>query len=132
VGQDAASERHHCRNTNVGSKPAGRTNNFVVKRTTIIGLTIIFGLIFSFYYYVIRDQQKLYATVKTDFADKYPNYQFVDCVVGEGDIVVAYVHVRFKETVDGKVKEEVWQYWDTDSVWLHKDKYLEQTKNKKE
>jgi len=103
-----------------------------VKRVLIIGALILAGLIFSFYYYVILDHQKLYEIVKTDFTDKHPNYQFIDCVVGEGDMIVAYVHVRFKEPGDDKIKEEVWQYWDTDSVWLHRDKYLELTKDKKD
>lgn len=51
--------------------------------------------------------------MKTDFADKYPNYEFIDCGVGEGDLAVAYVHVRFKRPGDDKIQEEVWQYWDT-------------------
>ena len=89
--------------------------------------------LFSFFYsYVIRDNQKLYETVKTDFIGKYPDYQFVDCAVGEGDMIVTYVHVRFKEPGDDKIREEVWQYWDTDGVWLHRDKYLEVKGDKKD
>jgi len=101
-----------------------------MKRILIIGTVIIVGLIAIFYINVIRDHEKLYETVKTDFADKHPDDEFIDCVVGEGDMVVAYVHVGFKKPGDDKIQEEVWQYWDTDSVWLHRDRYLKLTKNK--
>ncbi len=103
-----------------------------VKKVIIIGTIIFAGLIAMFYTYVIRDNQRLYETVKTDFADKHPDYEFIDCGVGEGDLVVAYVHVRYKKPGDDKIQEEVWQYWDTDSVWLHRDRYLELTKNKRD
>lgn len=97
-----------------------------------MGTIFFVGLIVIFYTFVIRDHNKLYEMVKTDFADKYPNYEFIDCGVGEGDLVVAYVHVRFKRPGDDKIQKEVWQYWDTDSVWLHRDKYLESTKDKED
>jgi len=103
-----------------------------VKKAIIIGTVIFLGLIFFFYSYITRDHQELYETVATDFARRYPDYQFVDCGVGEGDLVVAYVHVKFKKSGDEYIQEEVWQYWRTDSVWLHRDKYLELTKDKKD
>jgi hypothetical protein len=103
-----------------------------VKKILIIGTIFFVGLVVIFYTFVIRDHNELYETVKTDFADKYPTYEFIDCGVGEGDLVVAYVHVRFKRPGDDKIQEEVWQYWDTDSVWLHRDKYLELTKDKED
>jgi len=101
-----------------------------VKKILIIGTMFFVGLVATFYTFVIRDHNKLYETVKTDFADKYPNYEFIECGIGEGDLVAADVHVRFKRPGDDKIQEEVWQYWDTDSVWLHRDKYLELTKDK--
>lgn len=103
-----------------------------VKQILIIGTVLFVGLIAAFYSYVIRDNQKLYETVKADFAEKRPGYEFIDCGVGEGDIVVAYVHVKYKIPGDDKIQEEVWQYWDTDSVWLHRDKYVELTSKKRD
>ena len=103
-----------------------------MKKVLIIGTVIFVGLIFLFNSCGVHDRQVLYATVKKDFADKYPNYEFIDCVVGEGDLAVAYVHINFKKPGDDKIHEEVWQYWDKDSVWLHRDKYLELTKEKKD
>ena len=103
-----------------------------MKKIAIIGTVIFVGLILLFYAFVIPDNQRLFETVQTDFADIYPGYQFIDCGVGEGDIVVTYVHVKFKKPGDDKIQEEVWQYWDTDSAWLHRDKYLKLTKEKKE
>ena len=103
-----------------------------MKKTLIIGTLIFVGLVFFFYSAAVRKRQvlDLYDTVEADFADKYPTYKFIDCVVGEGDLVVTYVHVRFSKTGDDKIREEVWQYWDTDSSWLHRDKYLKLTKVK--
>ena|SRR5688572_18437845 len=103
-----------------------------MKKIAIIGTVIFVGLVSVFYSYVFRDNQELHETVKTDFVDKYPDYQFIDCSVGEGDLVVAYVHVKFKKPEDDKIQQEVWQYWDTDGGWLHRDKYLDVTKDKKE
>lgn len=100
-----------------------------MKKVLTIGTVFFVGLIVIFYTFVFRDHEKLYEIVKTDFAAKYPDYQFIDCGVGEGDLVAAYVHVRFKKPGDDKIQEEVWQYWDTDSVWMHRDKYLELTKD---
>jgi hypothetical protein len=68
-----------------------------MKKIALIGTVIFVGLIFIFYSCAIRDNQELYETVKTDFADKYPDFQFIDCGVGEGDLIVAYVHVKFKK-----------------------------------
>ncbi len=114
----------------LAASPRDRQNNWQVKKILIIGTIFFVGLVATFYTFVIRDHNKLYETVKTDFADKYPNYEFIECGIGEGDLVAADVHVRFKRPGDDKIQEEVWQYWDTDSVWLHRDKYLELTKDK--
>lgn len=61
-----------------------------------------------------------------------PTNQFIDCGVGEGDLVVTYVQVKFKKTGEDKIQEEVWQYWDTDSVWLPWDKFLARATSKKD
>ena len=86
---------------------------------------------FPFYSFVIRDNRRLFETVQTDFADKYPDYQFIDCSIGEGDLVVAYIHLKFKKPGDDKIQEEVWKYWDTTIAWLHRDKYLELMEERK-
>lgn len=96
-----------------------------MKKIFIYGIILFVGLATTFYIYVSRDHEKLYETVKADFSIKYPEFQFIDCGVGEGDMVVAYVHVRFRKSGDDQIHEEVWQYWDIDSAWLHRDKYLE-------
>jgi hypothetical protein len=98
----------------------------------VIETVIFLGLIFLLHSCIGGDRQKLFETVKMDFAVKYPSYQFIECGVGEGDLVVSYVHVKFKKPGNDKILEEVWQYWDTDSAWLHRDKYLELTKDNKE
>jgi hypothetical protein len=45
-------------------------------------------------------------------------------------MAVAYVHVRFKKSQKDKIQEEIWQYWDTKSGWLIRDKYLQLNKDK--
>ncbi len=95
----------------------------------LIIVVVIFAGILSFYgFYVVQRNRDLYKTVKADFTKKYPDYEFIEYGVGEGDAVVAYVHVRFKKTDNDSIHEEVWQYWDLDSDWVHRDRYLELTK----
>jgi hypothetical protein len=91
----------------------------------IVGLFFT-GLVLLFYFIASQSDKRLYRQVATDFANKYPTYQLIDCAVGEGDGAVAYVHVRFKRTIDEEEQEEIWQYWNTaDNGWLHRDKFLE-------
>jgi hypothetical protein len=63
-----------------------------VKKIAVITV----ALICLFYSCGVRDNQELYETVKADFAGKYADYQFIDCGVREGDLVVAYVQGKFK------------------------------------
>jgi len=39
--------------------------------------------------------------------------------------------LKFKKPGDDKIQEEVWKYWDTTIVWLHRDKYLELMEERK-
>jgi hypothetical protein len=101
-----------------------------LRRILIIGGIIFGGLIFLYYSSVIRSHEKLYDTVKSDFVNKYPDYQFIDCGIEDGDMIAVYIEIKYKRPGDESILEEVWQYWDTDTAWLHRDKYLELTNNK--
>ena len=76
---------------------------------------------------VVRCLRQLRRTLLTNASD----YQFIDCGAGEGDLVVTQIHLKFKKPGDDKIQEEVWKYWDTTIVWLHRDKYLELMEERK-
>lgn len=97
---------------------------------SLIAVTIIFVGIFCFYgFYIVQKDRTLFKIVKRDFSQKHPDYEFVECAVGEGDLAVVYIHVKFRKPPHDSIHEEVWQYWNTDSAWLHRDKYTELTKH---
>lgn len=96
-----------------------------MRKIEIAGIIFLVGLLIIFYTSVSKSHRRLYETVKADFTRRHPDYQFIGCEIGEGDLVVSYVHVRFGKPGDDEIQEEVWQYWDADSAWLHRDKYLD-------
>lgn len=60
--------------------------------------------------------------VLKDFKKKYPDHEYVSAGVGEGDLAVAYVHVKFMKNNSDSIFEEVWQYWDlAEGGWTHRD-----------
>lgn len=95
-----------------------------MKKFVIIGTGIFFTVCAVFIYTIVPDHATLYETVKIDFRTKYPNYELLDCRTEEADMVVAYVHIKFRKAKDNNIEEEVWQYWDTEDGWLHREKYL--------
>ncbi len=70
----------------------------------------------------INDHKKLYKIVDTDFKATYPKYELVSSEIGEGDLAVVYVHIKFNKPDNDSIFEEVWQYWDlVDGIWTHRD-----------
>ena len=94
-----------------------------MKKVIIVCLIILIPIVL-FSLYVYFDNSKLYATVEKDFLKKYPNYKLIDRVVGEGDIVAAYVHVMFKKPNDTTTYEEIWQYWSASEGWESREYHL--------
>ncbi|HMP98393.1 MAG TPA: hypothetical protein PKC24_01340 [Cyclobacteriaceae bacterium] len=47
----------------------------------------------------------------------------MECFIGDGDLVVVSVHVKYKKPNDEEIYEEIWKYWDTKSGWLHREKF---------
>ena len=102
-----------------------------MRKFVIIGTGIFFAVCVVFIYTIVPDHGPLHETVEMDFRTKYPNYELLDCKTGEADMVVAYVHIRFRKPKDNNIEEEVWQYWDTENGWLHRDKYLKNMEDRK-
>ncbi len=70
----------------------------------------------------IVDPGNLEKEVIKDFKQKYPEYEYISSSVGEGDLAVAYVHVKFKKAKSDSIFEKVWQYWDlVEEGWTHRD-----------
>ena len=66
--------------------------------------------------------ESLEKEVLKDFQKKHPEYEYVSASVGEGDLAVAYVHVKFMKNGNDSIFEEVWQYWDlADIGWTNND-----------
>jgi len=63
--------------------------------------------------------------VKKDFSEIYPDYEFISSGVGEGDMVVAYVHVRYNKPESDSIYEEVWQYWKNKNGWQIRHEFIE-------
>ena len=45
-------------------------------------------------------------------------------IVGEGDVVVAYVHIEYLKPNNKNVVKEIWQYWSVEDGWKRRDKHL--------
>lgn len=95
-----------------------------MKKFVIIATGIFLTVCAVFIYTIVPDHGPLYDTVEIDFRTKYPDYELVDCRTGDADMVVAYVHIKYRKPEDNIIEEEVWQYWDTENGWLHRDEYL--------
>jgi hypothetical protein len=95
-----------------------------MKTRWFVGIGFLLTLVVIFFISAFKDQKGLEKTVRADFVKRYPNYEFVDYGIGDGDPIAVYVHVKFKKPGDKRTQEEVWQYWDTENGWKHRDDYL--------
>ncbi len=93
-----------------------------MKRAIKIALGLIFAiLVVLFYVDAYHEDQKLQAKVKADFEKRYPTYELLSSVVGEGNIEVVEVHIEFKKDAGDSIYKEVWPYWKTDGGWINAD-----------
>jgi hypothetical protein len=61
--------------------------------------------------------------IKNDFCKKYPDFQYIEHFVGEGDMSVVYITVKYnKPDLDSIFKEE-WQYWNTRKGWIIREQF---------
>jgi hypothetical protein len=78
-----------------------------------IGLFLIAGI--TLFYIFLKDpcNQQL----KTDFSNKYPNYEFLYSGAGEGSTDNVQCHVAYKKPDSEQIYEDTWLYQNLGNGW---------------
>lgn len=76
-------------------------------------LVLIFGIIL---FYVFREDP-CNQIFRADFSNKYPSYEILDSVAGEGSPDNVHCHIYYRKPDSEQVYEDIWLYQDLGSGW---------------